>query len=181
MFSTSAAGELRIRQVMGEHYGFVWRSLRRLGVSDADTDDAAQEVFLIFARRQQDVTPERTRAFLFGTAVRIASNRRRGRRRSPEEPLPEIEELSAHGGSPEELSELSGARRQLQSILEGMTLEQRAAFMLCELEELTAPAAAELLAVPVGTVNSRLRAAREVFHAALRRLDGARGVLRSKA
>lgn len=180
LFSRSADAEQRLRQVMDEHHDFVWRSLRRLGVRDADTDDATQEVFLIFAKRLEEVSAELTRAFLFGTAVRVASNRRRGHRRSPEEPAVSLDQLSAPGLDPEELSALSLARAQLQEILDAMSLEQRAVFVLCELEELTAPAAAELLAVPVGTVSSRLRGAREVFQGAVHRLGLARGQRRSR-
>lgn len=180
LFSRSADAEQRVRQVMHEHHDFVWRSLRRLGVRHADTDDATQEVFLIFAKRLEEVTAELTRAFLFGTATRVASNRRRGSRRAPEEPVSSLEQLSAPGLDPEELSALALARVQLQEILDVMSLEQRAVFVLCELEELTAPAAAELLAVPVGTVSSRLRGAREVFQSAVHRLGLARGRQRSK-
>jgi RNA polymerase sigma-70 factor (ECF subfamily) len=179
LFSRSKNADQRLREVMHEHHDFVWRSLRRLGVREADTDDATQEVFLIFAKRLEEVTVELTRAFLFGTASRVASNRRRGRQRLPEEPLSSIHQLSAPSLDPEELSELSLARAQLQGILEAMSLEQRTVFVLCDLEELTAPAAAELLAVPVGTVSSRLRGAREVFRSAVHRLGVARRQRRS--
>ncbi len=179
LFSKGADAERRVRAVMHEQYDFVWRSLRRLGVRHADTDDATQEVFLVFAKRLERVTPELERAFLFGTAVRIASNRRRQSRRSPEEPALGLDDVCAPGLSPEELSGLSRARRQLQEIMEGMSMEQRAVFVLCELEELTAPAAAELLALPVGTVSSRLRGARQVFSQAVQRLENRRVLVRS--
>jgi RNA polymerase sigma-70 factor (ECF subfamily) len=42
---------------------------------------------------------------------------------------------------------------------------------LCELEELTVAAAAELLEVPIGTATSRLRAARFHFNDAVQRLQ----------
>jgi len=41
--------------------------------------------------------------------------------------------------------------------------------VLFELEELTVPQIAELLALPVGTVSTRLRSARQQFRAAVRR------------
>jgi RNA polymerase sigma-70 factor (ECF subfamily) len=58
----------------------------------------------------------------------------------------------------------------LSLILDAMKDEQRAVFVLYELEELTVPEIASLLEVPVGTATSRLRAAREEFEASLRRL-----------
>ncbi|MEO7033483.1 MAG: sigma-70 family RNA polymerase sigma factor [Polyangiaceae bacterium] len=110
------------------------------------------------------------RQFLFATAVRIASTRRRSVKRRREEPLlgADPEERSEPG--PERLTELSRARRELQEILDGMDLDQRAPFILFELEELTVPEIASTLGVPVGTVSSRLRVAREYFQASLRRL-----------
>ena len=86
--------------------------------------------FRVFAKRLERVTPALERAFLFGTAVRIASNRRRQSRRSPEDLGLGLDELCAPGLSPEELSGLSRARRQLQEIMDGMTEEQRAVFVL---------------------------------------------------
>jgi RNA polymerase sigma-70 factor (ECF subfamily) len=153
-----------------EHFDFVWRSLRRLGVARADADDAAQEVFLVLTRRLNDLEQDRERAFLFATSLRVASTRRRSARRKPEATLDEFEELPAMGLDPEELAELSNARALLQDILNEMDLEFRSVFVLAELEELSAPEIADLLDIPLGTVSSRLRAARETFRGAVRRL-----------
>jgi RNA polymerase sigma-70 factor (ECF subfamily) len=170
----SLAGEptrsARIRALLEQHHDFVWRSVRRFGVPEADVDDATQEVFVVAARRLDSILPERERAFLVGTAVRVASTFRRSARRRPEEPAEELAETAALQLSPEEMSELSSARPHLQRILDSMSLEQRAVFVLSELEEISAPAIAELLSIPVGTVHSRLRGAREIFDAGARRL-----------
>ena len=72
---------------------------------------------------------------------------------------------------PEELAELSRARPLLQEILDGMNDELRAVFILAEVEELSVREIAELLDVPQGTVSSRLRSAREKFHAGIKRLQ----------
>lgn len=156
--------------MLEQHYDFVWRSVRRFGVREADVDDATQEVFVVAARRLERILPERERAFLVGTALRVASTFRRSARRRSEEPAEGLAETAALGLSPEEVSELLSARPHLQRILDSMSLEQRAVFVLSELEEIPAPAIAELLSIPVGTVHSRLRGAREVFELATRRL-----------
>ena len=83
--------------------------------------------------------------------------------------LEEHDEQSAPG--PERLVELSRARQVLENVLGEMELELRAPFVLFELEELTVPQIAELLALPVGTVSTRLRTARQEFQAAVRRLQ----------
>ncbi len=54
-----------------------------------------------------------------------------------------------------------------------MELEQRAAFILFEVEGMSGPEVAEALAVPLGTAYSRLRLAREAFQASLKRARAA--------
>jgi len=157
---------------MAAHFDFVWRSLRRLGLSAEDADDGAQEVFVVASRKLSSIAPQSEKRFLFATALRVASTRRRGLRRRREE-LVEEELLSERERSepgPERLAELARARRDLNEILAAMKLEQRAVFVLYELEELTVPEIASLLDLPVGTVSSRLRVAREEFDLSLRRL-----------
>jgi RNA polymerase sigma-70 factor (ECF subfamily) len=164
--------ERRLRSLMQAEFDFVWRSLRRLGLSAADADDASQEVFLVASRKLTSITDGSERQFLFGTALRVASTRRRSLRRRREElqdSLDQHDEQSAPG--PERLAQLSRARLQLQELLDDMSLELRAPFILFELEELSVPQIAQLLGLPIGTVSSRLRAAREEFHAAVRRLQ----------
>ncbi len=162
--------------MMAAHFEFVWRSLRRLGLSPADADDGAQEVFLVASRKLSAIAPESEKRFLFATALRVASTSRRGLKRRREEPRtwssedePEPERERSEPG-PERLAELSHARRDLSRILDAMKLEQRAVFVLFELEELTVPEIASLLELPIGTVSSRLRGAREEFEVSLRRL-----------
>jgi RNA polymerase sigma-70 factor (ECF subfamily) len=170
------AGDARLRALMTAHFDFVWRSLRRLGLPAADADDGAQEVFVVVSRKLDAIVPECEKRFLFATALRVASTRRRGLRRRREEPRswladeePEPEQERSEPG-PERLAELASARRELDQILDGMKLEQRVVFVLYELEELSVPEIAQLIEVPSGTVSSRLRSAREEFESSLRRL-----------
>jgi RNA polymerase sigma-70 factor (ECF subfamily) len=171
-----SAGEARLRVLMTTHFDFVWRSLRRLGLSAVDADDGTQEVFLVASRKMSVIAEGSEKRFLFATALRVASTRRRGIKRRREEPrawLGEDETEPARERSepgPERLAELARARRELDQILDGMKLEQRAVFVLYELEELSVPEIAQLLGIPLGTVSSRLRSAREEFESSLRRL-----------
>jgi RNA polymerase sigma-70 factor (ECF subfamily) len=161
----------RFRALVDEHFEFVWRSVRRLGVPAADADDAAQEVFVVAAKKLGSIEADRERAFLFGTAARVASTRRRTRRRHPEDPAETLDARPLEGDmSPEDRLERSQARALLQRILDGMSEDQRAVFVLAELEETSVREIAELLELPLGTVSSRLRAARETFATEVRRL-----------
>jgi RNA polymerase sigma-70 factor (ECF subfamily) len=161
---------------MNAHFDFVWRSLRRLGLSPTDAADGAQEVFMVASRKLSAIAPPSEKRFLFATALRMVSTRRRGLKRRREEPRAWLaeEELESHRDrndlGPERLAELANARRDLNEILTAMKLEQRAVFVLYELEELTVPEIAGLLDLPAATVSSRLRVAREEFDLSLRRL-----------
>ena len=168
--SPRPTAEERLRALLDTEAEFVWRSLRRLGVSPSDVDDAVQEVFVVLARRLADIESGRERAFLFGAATRVASTRRRTMRRRPEDGDVGLVEKPSDDLGPEELSELRQARPVLQEILDSMNDEWRAVFVLAELEELSTREIAELLGIPQGTASSRLRSARETFHAAVRRL-----------
>jgi len=168
----ASSAEQRLTSLMQAHFDFVWRSLRRLGLSPADADDASQEVFLVASRKLDSIAAGSERSFLFGSALKVASTRRRSLKRRPELAQAEVEERDEQSApGPERLTELSRARQLLQAVLDDMPLELKAPFVLFELEELSVPQIAELLGLPVGTVSSRLRNARLEFQAAVRRLQ----------
>jgi RNA polymerase sigma-70 factor, ECF subfamily len=153
----------RLERLFADHYRFVWRTLRRLGVQEAAVDDAAQQVFIVASQRLADFAPRKEAAFLLGVAVRIAANARRAQTRRREDSDPDaIAELAA-GSSPEELLDWKQRRKKLDDWLAALSLELRAPFVLFELEGLGVAEIASLLELPVGTVKSRLRRARGIF------------------
>lgn len=162
--------EARVRALVAGNFDFIWRSLRRLGASPADADDATQEVFVVAARKLEQITPGKERAFLFGTAVRIAATQRRTANRRREQPDAGLAEHHDAAPGPEQIVEQRRARALLDEVLEDIDMDARTVFILFELEELASAEIAELIGVPVGTVASRLRRAREAFHAAVKRL-----------
>ena len=164
----------RIRWLVETHFDFIWRSLRRLGLSPADAEDGAQEVFTVASRRLEDIVVGRERAFLFGTALRVASSHRRRARHRYEQLDGTAEDHGDAAPSPEMLTERRQARAVLDQVLDELTLEQRTAFVLYELEEMTVPDIATILDVPVGTVASRLRRARAAFADTVERLRASR-------
>ncbi|MDF3068766.1 MAG: ECF-family polymerase sigma factor [Polyangiaceae bacterium] len=162
-----AIDSARLTRVAQEHLDFVWRCLRRFGVPAADADDAAQQVFLVAADKLADVPVERERAFLFATAARIAANARRSIRRrqsaydnlsqAPEEPRV----------SQDELSDQLRARALLDQVMADMPEDLREVFVLFEIEEISIQDIATALDIPIGTVGSRLRRARQAFQQAV--------------
>jgi RNA polymerase sigma-70 factor (ECF subfamily) len=156
--------ERRVRQVVGAHYDFVWRSLRRLGVPEASADDAAQQVFCVFARRVRDVPADNDRTFLFGVAMRVAQSARRDRGRRPEVNDDDaVAAIASEQAAPDELVDERRARELLDKLLAELPIDLRTVFVLYELEELTMIEIARVLDLPSGTVASRLRRARELF------------------
>ncbi len=162
-----------MRQALDLWFDLVWRTLRGLGVPAAEADDAVQLVFLTFSRKLAEVRPGRERAFLVGTAVRMAANDRRVRRRRPEEPTDRCDEAPSRTPDPERQLAAKRALRELEAMLARMSPELRTAFVLFELEGFTMSEIAEMLAIPPGTVASRLRSARQVFGRAVAELRAA--------
>jgi RNA polymerase sigma-70 factor (ECF subfamily) len=153
-----------------QHFDFMWRSLRRLGVPDAQLDDAVQDVFLVVHRRLGEFEGRSTvKTWLFGIALRVASVHRRAAARRPTEPLPE--EPSDLGAQPlaDALTEAAEAARLLHRLLDCLDEDRRAVFVLAELEQMTAPEISTALGVNLNTVYSRLRLARRDFDVALAR------------
>ncbi len=161
----SVTPELRLNQLVAEYLKFVWRITRRLGVPPSSVDDAVQQVFVVAATKIDHIEDGRERSFLFGTALRIAKELRRkngdGREVHDEEAAARAPDASK---PPDELTDELHRRLLLDSILAKMPDDMRSVFVMYELEEFTSVEIAGTLGVPVGTVASRLRRARELFH-----------------
>jgi len=160
-------------QVYEAHVRFVWRTLRRLGVPDKDCDDAVQDVFLVVHRRLDEFRPEAPlKHWLFRITSRIARDyRRSGRRKDPAQhgliPVAGDEHADSQQRSPVDAAERSAAARLIHEMLQQLDDSKREAFILAELEQMTAPEIAQTLDIPLNTVYSRLRRARLDFEAAL--------------
>ena len=166
--------EQRFARLFEEHFDFVWRSLRRLGVAPGSVDDAAQEVFVVASRRLAAIEPGKERAFLFGTALRVASDARRSAQRRREREQEVDREPSSPEPSAEELIDRRRAREMMDDIIASLPDDARPVFVLFELEGMTMAEIASCLDLPAGTVASRLRRARELFAAAIARLEAKR-------
>jgi len=154
----------RVAGMLRLHFRDVWRIVRRFGVPESNADDAAQEVFIIASRRLADIAPGSERPFLLASAVRVAANARRalGARRESTSPegLPDRVDPRPNA---EALLDQKRLRQMLDRVLDDLSDDLRVCFVLYELEGMSSPEIAELLAIPVGTVASRLRRGREAF------------------
>jgi RNA polymerase sigma-70 factor (ECF subfamily) len=160
-----------ILSIHEEHADFVWRMLQRMGVRDADVEDQLQEVFVVVHHRLHTFDgSSRMTTWLYGICRRVAAGYRKKAHRRHEEVVADVPEVGPKDeGGPEDAAMTQQARARLLGILDLMDLEKRAIFVMFELDEVPCEAIAEILGVPLGTVHSRLHAARKDFQAALTR------------
>ncbi|MFO0762546.1 MAG: sigma-70 family RNA polymerase sigma factor [Byssovorax sp.] len=173
-----SAAELAVdfEAIYEDHFDFVWRNLRRLGVQEAQLDDAAQEVFLVVHRRLAEFEGRSSlKTWLFGILVRVAGDCRRAvRRKSPHARSPggavDADSVADEAAeSAHDRTARSEAVRLLHRLLDELDDDKRAVFVLAELEQMSAPEIAESLGQNLNTIYARLRAARREFEqAALR-------------
>jgi RNA polymerase sigma-70 factor, ECF subfamily len=164
---------LELRGVFRAHAPFVGNSLRRMGVAQSEVPDAVQEVFIVVHSLRDDYDPARPlRPWLFGIAYRVAA-RTRGKRK-PTTPVEDIELASTAPLADAQL-EAHDAQRMVANALERIEFSRRAVFVLADIEKQTAPEIADALQIPLNTVYSRLRLAREEFSAAVHHLTRKEG------
>jgi RNA polymerase sigma-70 factor, ECF subfamily len=157
-------------EVYEQHFDFVWRSLRRLGVDPSALDDAVQEVFLVVHRRLGEFEGRSSlKTWLFGISLRVAQRVARTQARHPTAELPEVTAVGSAEPTPQDQAARREAIALLHAILGDLDPDKRAIFVMVELEQLSAPEIAEELGIPLNTVYSRLRAARREFEASLKR------------
>jgi RNA polymerase sigma factor (sigma-70 family) len=145
-----------IAALFDEHCGFVWRSLRHLGVDEPALDDAVQDVFITAYRRWASFERRSSaRTWLFGIARRIAFRYRRSARTRSRW----FVAADAAREAAEHPVDRIHAAQALATMIARLDRDKRAVFVLSEIEGMTAPEVSEALGIPLGTAYSRLRAA----------------------
>ncbi|HET9956893.1 MAG TPA: RNA polymerase sigma factor [Polyangiaceae bacterium] len=142
------------------HHGAVRAFAERLVGEAAAAEDLVHEVFLALPSAAQKFEGRSSlRTFLISIAVnrahhfvRKASRRRKALDRLEKEPSP-------GNSTPEHLTERRQLAHALSRALDTLPVDQRVAFVLCEVEDRSSREAAEIMSVPEGTVRTR------VFHA----------------
>ena len=159
-----------LARIYEQHFDFVWRSARRLGVPDSAVDDVVQEVFIVVHRQLASFEGRSSmKTWLFGILRNLVLRQRRSwARRGREQALEESEVEAGEAGADEQLAE-SQARQVLHALLAQLDDDKRAVFVLADLEQLSAPEIAEATGLKLNTVYSRLRLARAEMERALER------------
>lgn len=165
----------RFAEIFREHAPYVWRVMRRLGVREADAEDLCQEVFVVVHRRLPEFEGRSSlRTWIYGIAIRVASDHRRRAHVRRERPTEELPEERRSAPQMKEL-EREQARALLDAALSELDDDKRAVFVLYEIEGLEMKEVAEAVGCPLQTAYSRLHAARKrVTEAVERRVGGER-------
>lgn len=140
-------------------FAFVWAAARRFGVPPGTVEDAVQDVFLTAYRRLDQLHFEvSARAWLHGVTRRVAARYRRTAMRLDRR-LAAVAAVPRGPGEPPQ--ERVATALQLEQALARLGERTRAAFEMSELLGMSGPEIAGELGVPVATVYSRVRLARE--------------------
>jgi RNA polymerase sigma-70 factor (ECF subfamily) len=164
------AAPLRFNEVYDEHFDFVWRMMRRLGIPDANLDDAVQDVFVTLHRKLGEYDGRASvRTWLFGFVSRVARDHRRRHKRKVAPCIPAPTDsgfdiaIASPCSSPAALAERSQQVALLKRLLDELEDGKREILVLSFLEQMTVPEIADLLGLNLNTAYSRLRAAKESF------------------
>jgi len=156
-----------LTQIYDQHFDFVWRNARRLGVPDESADDVTQEVFIVVHRRLSSFNGSSLRAWIFGILLRKVSDHRRSYRRKRSRNVPldialGSEELSAIdvGANPTGWADNTESRLFLEKLLAALDEDKRTLLILAELEQWTLREIAELYGSNTSTIHCRLVAAK---------------------
>lgn len=158
--------------VYAAHLDFVFGTLQRLGVRESDLEDLLQKVFLDIHQRLRTFDPTKPiEGWIYGICKNEYLNYRRVAHRRHEVAAEESIEPSADGLSwqPEEIVTQRQAQQTLDALLDMLDADKRVVFMMFEVDELSCEEIAQSLGIPVGTVYSRLNAARKAFQKAVER------------
>jgi RNA polymerase sigma-70 factor, ECF subfamily len=157
--------------IYAEELKYVRNTLRRLGVAEAEVPDVTQDVFVTVYRRLSTFDRSRPiRPWLFGVAFRVAADHLRLSRHK-REVLPDVR-LETEDPTPGPDAALLGqqARALARRALTFLDVRHRTVLVMHDLWDQPANEIAQALKIPLKTVYTRLRIARERFTAAAGRI-----------
>lgn len=161
MDGSATAATISLAGLYREHAGFVWRTVRRLGMPVEFAEDVVQEVFIVARNKLPEYAGRGSpKSWLFGIARGVCANVRRSRDRAARpRPLVPVEQPPG----PEEAMGTKDAVRLVESFLVTLPDDQRIVFELADIEGMSGPEIAQSLGVKLNSVYSRLRLARRRF------------------
>lgn len=164
---SKARDDKAFHQLVIEHAPYVGRVLRSLGVSESDLPDLGQETFLVVHRQLPSFEGRSSlRTWIYGIALRVASDYRSKAYRRRERATAELPDLAALTGPDTELQRQQ-AWSLLSEMLDILDEDRRRVFVLYEIEQLGMREVAGIVGCPLTTAYSRLHSARQAVQVEL--------------
>ena len=136
---------------------------RWLSRSPADAEEFVQDAMLRGWRAYDGFRGGEVRPWLLAIVRNCWRNAAADRLRRRQDPMPDEASFRFEGPSPEENAIVASDGRKLDGAIAMLPEEFREVLVLRELEDLSYREIAEIVAVPIGTVMSRLARARAVL------------------
>jgi RNA polymerase sigma-70 factor, ECF subfamily len=163
--------------VYQDYFKYVWRCLRSLGVDANTLDDAVQEVFLVVSRKLGEFDGRcKVSTWLYAIVLHVARRHRAAAATRARRIISDSAETFAMGAAQahgdlraevEKNEQLALAQRALATLDDA----KREVFVLACVEGMSAPEIADVTGVPLNTVYSRLRIAKQQFEQAVDELS----------
>jgi RNA polymerase sigma-70 factor (ECF subfamily) len=151
------------RPIFNVVYRWVW--------SSEEAQDIVQDAFVRVWRARDRVEVATVEAFLYRTAIHLASNRRRSRRLWGWFGLDDAGEPESMQPSTEHALDAARARARVREAVDALPEKLRRVVMLSEYAELSYAEIGEILGIAPGTVGSRRNAALHQLSLALGGLE----------
>jgi RNA polymerase sigma-70 factor (ECF subfamily) len=170
----AAASELSFESLYDKWFDDVSRWVRALGARDADREDLVQDIFMVVHRRLADFDGQNVAGWLYRIAAHKVRDHRRllwVRQLFGSKSLPLADGMLQTRQSALDELETKQKRELLERLLEKLNADQRAAFVLFEIEGHSGEEIAKLQGVPINTVWARIHKARKKLQDQAERFD----------
>ena len=155
------------------HLDAAYNLARWLSRSHQDGEDIVQEAFLRAYRFFDGFRGDNARPWLLAIVRNTAMSwLEEGRSSSATREYDADRHAEGHADGPESLLARKDERGQVNAALARLPVEFREVLILREMEDLSYREIAQIAAIPIGTVMSRLSRARKEFAALLEKVDG---------
>ena len=158
--------DARFREIYETWFDDVVRWMYALGAPAGDTEDIAQEIFLVVRRQLTRFRGGNLAGWLYEIARRkVRDHRRRSWFKHVVLRQQEIDltEVASPGAGPARTYEHAERRRLFQTLVAKMSEKLRTTFVLFEIEGYSGEEIARIQDIPLGTVWTRLHHARKEF------------------
>ena len=156
---------------------FVFRVAYAVLLNAHDAEDAVQETFLKLYRNGGWQSLDNERAFLARVAWRVAVDRRPRASRSSfhlESDSAPLDTMPSHVPGPEQTAVAANQNAMVHSMIDALPEDLRLPLVLSAFDELNSREIAAILAIPEGTVRTRLQRARTLLRQKIAAIDPAR-------